>query len=141
MLVKNVQCMGWYWKIVWFYLVWFCRPLVKLFKKSGYIELSFTINAGDFKDSQSLQDSVVEEFQQVCYIPNPYNFFLIVIYSPVNTCTVHVCTWLTSSYINRKCDKNVTIKWWLQYDILYYSIHTLAENYCSGKFRLKGLDY
>ena len=97
MLVKNVLCMGWYLKIVWFYLVWFCRPLVELFKKSGYIELNFTINAGDFKDSQSLQDSVVEEFQQVCYPPNPYNVFLIVIYFPMNTyCT---CMYMTNLLI------------------------------------------
>ena len=41
------------------------RPLVELFKKSGYIELTFTISTSHFKDSQSLQDSIVEEFKLV----------------------------------------------------------------------------
>lgn len=40
------------------------RPLVELLKRSGYVELNFPIDASHFKDSQSLHDSVVEEFKK-----------------------------------------------------------------------------
>ena len=47
--------------------LWLFRPLVEVLKRSGYVELIFNIDASHFKDSQSLHDSVVEEFKQVCY--------------------------------------------------------------------------
>lgn len=43
------------------------RPLFQLFKKLNYIELVFTIDGSRFKDSHTLDDSVKEEFKQVCY--------------------------------------------------------------------------